>query len=198
MNFLFIVLFNLTSCNTLVKFYYGIPNKVTYKSKSDLCMYINNSNFQSINQYVVLPEGLKVIARKSKSVNKLYLFSKEGYFILIDSSTNYCNGSYMNNSNKIFSKSIDTQLDTTFHIGQILKFIEPINCNEASNADSNKLNPDFFVVLSWATYAGRFNQKNYLKWFNEINSISKTYNIKVLSINTDFIKGYEYEKVFKK
>jgi hypothetical protein len=183
---------SLASCNLALRTIYGISTKVTYKEPSDLAAFIVKHKYDNNNQYYVDPSGLKKLLAMSESPNSLFVFSEKGQWLKIDTSKKYCSGTYTNHFARIFNQNASMMIDSSIVLDTILNHCFPI-----MRSTVKETKPKYYVILTWASFMGRFNKTNYQKWSQELLLIQRKYELEIINISLDFKAGYDYSILSK-
>ncbi|MBL7773182.1 MAG: hypothetical protein JNM95_09985 [Chitinophagaceae bacterium] len=163
----------------------GIKTKVHYLSEDDVKKYAIKHQFDTSNLLFNNVEILRELRKADKSPNIFLLFNTSGN-LLIDTMSGSCKGLRERNFKQVL-------LSKSYHLDSTLNFFElrDILLNRNPSKEILTENYNYFVILSWATYAGQLNKGNYKKLLEEISQ-NEELKIKIITINMDFIEGQEY------
>jgi hypothetical protein len=179
----------LCSCRgKLIFLLYGVDSTPNPKSTAHIQNYIEKEHFPKSNQYLIDAGALSAIRKLDKVISRYILFDKDGN-LLIDTFQNSCTG----NSDLSIENVIKNKLyivDSTRKLSMITNHVID-DKGEKRTVIINE-SAEYFVVLTWATWAGRLNKQGYLLWYNQASSIKEKYKIDILNVNVDLLKVVNY------
>lgn len=185
----------LTSCQRIILSIYGVERNPKAKTEEEILNYISIKQKPSKNQYTVNNFGIEFFNKLSNEAPACYLFDKNGN-LLRDSNNNGC----LKNRIDKFENNIKNEfiiVDTSITLEKVAKYINKdfkLN-NENFTGSLMDNNAQYYILLTWAIYLGKFNEIYYQNWYNKVIEIQHKYNIKIININTDFLKGLNYDNI---
>jgi len=189
---LFGVLFGLTSCQPIIKLFYGIKNPKV-ENEQTLTKYMSKKDINKDNVYTVDFDNYQTSLESINSkIPEVFIFNKKGQFIPYGEEY-ACNASafsFIENLNKdsSYNSTNNTTLDRTL-IGLCDLKGQPRTINTSDNTD-------FFVFIYWTRWAGKLNKDHVKVWEQQALSNDKA-DIKVVKINMDFQEFWGEENLNK-
>lgn len=190
-----IIIISFASCQRMILGAYGVERNPKAKTYEEIINYISSNKYSDSNHYTVNNLGIEFFNKMSDEIHAFYLFDKNGN-VLKDSSNNACLENKIDKIEYIIKNNY-FKTDTSISLEKLSKYIKK---DIYSNEDSFKgslldSESNYYVLLTWATYLGKFNNIKYLNWYNKTLQIKEKYNIKIISINLDFLKGESYDNL---
>lgn len=184
--FLLIIKNIITSCNPILLKLYGIKTNPKAKSKSQIVKYAIRNNFDTSILYFNNASILKSIFNLENSPNVMLVFNPKGYLIK-DTSSGSCKGRKLDNLSNML-RNTQYLIDPTHTIDSLGK---ALTLQNKSKGDLELGIYDYYIILSWATYAGKLNRQNYQQAMQIIQTLNNI-RVKVIAINLDLMKGENY------
>jgi hypothetical protein len=174
---------------------FGVEDNPKAKTKEEILTYIVRKKLPENNQFTVNNVGLEFFNDISESIPAFYLFDKNGN-LLKDSSNNACLENKIDKIEYIIKNQF-IKVDTSVTLVKVAKHINKgINLNKESFTGSLMDNDaQYYVLMTWAIYVGKFNELHYLKWYTKVKDIEQKYKIKIINVNLDFLKGFNYDNL---
>jgi hypothetical protein len=185
----------LSGCQRIISGIYGVERNPRAKTEEQILDYISRMKMPYKNQYTVDNLGIDFLNNLSSDAPACYLFDKNGN-LLRDSNNNGC----LKNRIDKFENNIKNEfiiVDTSVTLENVAKYINKdfkLN-NENFTGSLMDDNAQYYILLTWAIYLGKFNEIYYQNWYNKVIELQQKYNIKIININTDFLKGLNYDNI---
>jgi len=169
----------ISSCQFLLKSYYGIKNPKIETEKS-LKKYLKRKNINSDNIYAVNYNDYLKILKQTKGVPEIMIFSADGKCIKYKEE-GQCNA-YAFDFIETLSKNETLQYIDSLNLNEYLHMLKDLD-GKPVTVKKNK-ETDFYLFIFWARYTGRLN-KNHVKIWEEQADNNKKAKIEVFKVNMD-------------
>lgn len=156
-------------------------------SKEKIAEYALRHHFDTTDLFYNNAKIIAFLQRVDKSPNVFLIFNKQGNLV-VDTISGTCKGLRQKNLVSVL-KNQRYRTDPIVNLNDLKSELQKENPTKELNSSSF----DYFVILSWASYAGKLNQSNYKGLNEEIEQIQDL-KLKLVTINLDFIEGKKYFK----
>ncbi len=175
---IFTILIFLFSCSSGIKIIYGIKDPKT-ENESSITEYMKKNKMITDNVFVPDENTYKSITQKT-GLPDFFVFDNRGKLIIIESDKK-CPATGTEFLEKL-NPANDYNTNDEINLSEVIENLHYLNGNLAELTVSG--NYDFFLVIYWAKFIGKLNQKYVTVWENTAHS-NNFAKIKTFKINMD-------------